>query len=403
MKHVQADFLTEVLTKVGHRYTRRGRLSGRMKVGTSLNHDQLQTLYHFFGISPVRVNSKEEVHIHFERALEDAPEPEWLERISAHLGYRLESEPQQEQSQVIQTLLARLRLGFPELTVLVDELAASPDALIRLLNKESELEVTTLCFQAAETIGFLLENKIPVTFSELGARFFHKSKLLRQGEARHLLLDWLSLYCPDSDRVENEEQIWATYHVYHDRLTVNALIYGPVVYTKNGKEFDWIYQLYKQGEAATLTWANLQNIEQINWKEPRQTSPRLICCENEAPYSRLIREQRGDCLLFTSGFPSSAVSRLYELLAPRAASCFHWGDTDPNGLYIAALLHSIYPLKLFRCDIETICRHLDYLLPLTKIQQQRGAAILSGNDRFPFHKELAFTLENGWLEQENWR
>lgn len=404
MKQAHPEYLTIILRKVAHRYKLRGRLSGVMKVGTSLDHEQLQILHNFFGIDPIRINKKDEVRIHFDYVLKNMQESELLEKISSHLDYRLLSVVELEQSHhAIETIITRLKLGFPNLTGVTETLAVAPESLVHLLKTENEQEATTLCFQAAETVLFLLKNTTPVTISELGARFFADSKRLRQGEARSLLLEWLNVYCPDLDTTEDEEQIWETFHVYHDRLTVNAVIYGPVVYTKKGKEFDWIYQLYKQGEAATITWANLQNIEKIRWQERERNPPRLISCENEAPYSQLIRQQKNDCLLFTSGFPGSAVRKIYELLAPQAASCHHWGDTDPSGLHIASILHLIYPLELYRCDIETVQRHREQLLPLSAKQQQRAMTILIQNYRFPFREELANTLEHGWLEQENWR
>jgi hypothetical protein len=403
MSQIQSAFLLEVLSKVARRYTQRGQLNGVMKIGTSLKHEQLQILYNFFGIPPIRINNKEEVRLHFAFALENAPESEWIKKISSHLGYKVQAASEQDPSQAIGTLINRLKLAFPDLEAITEKLDASQDDLKRMLKNETEANVTTFCFQAAEALRFLLGNKTPITISELGARFFNNSKLLRQGEARHLILRWLNVYCPDLDKGENEDQIWATYHVYHDRLTVNAVIYAPIVYTKNGKEFDWIFKLYEQGEAATISWANLQGIEKIQWKERIDNPPNLICCENEAPFSQLIRQKADDCIIFTSGFPGSAVCKIYELLGPQAAACFHWGDTDPNGLYIGSLLHSIYPLQLFRCGIETLRQHTQYLLPLSQKQEQRARFILQNNPHFPFRKELAYTLENGWMEQENWR
>ena len=85
--------------------------------------------------------------------------------------------------------------------------------------------------------------------------FFENSKVLRQGEARQLLLDWLA--CCYGLGQEEDAHIWSQVHVYHDRLTVNAVIYGPIVYKKNGMRFDWIARLYQQGEPATLSWSNL--------------------------------------------------------------------------------------------------------------------------------------------------
>jgi hypothetical protein len=141
----------------------------------------------------------------------------------------------------------------------------------------------------------------------------------------------------------------------------------------------------------------------MGWTEEATGTPRLISCENEAPFSRLIREKSTDCLLFTSGFPNSAVHKLYALLAPRARDCLHWGDTDPNGLYIASLLFAIHPLSLYRCDLATIKRHTGHLLPLTARQRERAQTILNTMEAFPFPDELACTLASGWMEQEIWQ
>lgn len=397
------DFLTEILNKAGRRYQKRGELRGVMKVGTSLSHLKIQHLHNFFGIEPVRINTKEEVRIHFDIMLRNAPESVWIERISSHLGRSLHPINQPKTEELTKTLLSRLHIAFPGLKTLLQHLQDCPDDLYRMLSAHSQQEVTKSCFQVAETVVFLLKNSSPITISELGARFFEHSKKLRQGELRSLLLRWLNLYCPELDIVEDEEQIWASYHVYHDRLSVNAVIYGPIVYTKNGKDFDWIFNLYQQGEAATVSWANLQGMTTMRWQGHTSQPPALICCENEAPFSQLMRRQANDAVLFTSGFPGSAVRKIYGYLAPQASSCFHWGDTDPNGLRIASILNSIYPLQLYRCNIETLRLHRKLLLPLTPKQKRVAEAILLHNHDFPFRNELNFTLESGWLEQESWQ
>jgi hypothetical protein len=116
-----------------------------------------------------------------------------------------------------------------------------------------------------------------------------------------------------------------------------------------------------------------------------------------------MRQKNNQCLLFTSGFPGSAVQKIYSLLAPQASTCYHWGDSDPAGLRIAAIMNSIYPLQLYRCDISTLQKHRPFLLPLLQKQKDICLNLLTRLPDFPFADELLFTLENGWLEQESWR
>lgn len=404
MSKADTDFLHTVLDKIARRYSRRGRLSGRMKLGTALDHATLARLHQYFGVAPLRINNKEETFLDFDRLLNEATQAQWLNRISRRLGRPLQAAASREIEQEAAVIISRLKLAFPELSLITDRLAdpqsRSHDQFFSLLKQKNARTLTDLAFQTARAVGFLLSNHDPITISELGARFFENSKALRQGEARQLLMDWLA-YCYGLGR-DADAHIWSHVHVYHDRLTVNAVIYGPVVYKKNGMWFDWIARLYQQGEPATLSWANLRGIEEMGWAEATVPS-RLISCENEAPFSRLIREKGRDCLLFTSGFPNSAVHKLYALLAPRARDCLHWGDTDPNGLYIASLLYAIHPLSLYRCDLAAINRHTGLLLPLTARQRERAQTILNTIEAFPFPDELAFTLASGWMEQEIWQ
>ena len=271
-----------------------------------------------------------------------------------------------------------------------------------MLTAKSEEAVNTCCFQTAEAVQFVLKNNIPITVSELGAKFLNDSKALRQGELRAIFLQWLRFLSIDNEMLDNDEDILASYHILNDRLTVNAVLYGPVIYEKNGKIFDWIYKLYSQGEAATIGWSNIYNVDQMYFQDMGDDPPDIICCENEAPFSQLMRQQNKQCLLFTSGFPGSAVQKIYKLLAPKAATCYHWGDSDPAGLRIAAIMNSIFRLQLYRCDLQTVKEHEPFLIPLTQKQKDICLHLLLTIPNFPFAEELMFTLENGWLEQESW-
>ena len=395
------SFLTDILGKIARKYERTGKLGGTIKLGTGLLHDQLQKLHQFFGVDPIRISRNEEVRLHLDRLLQQGSEPFWLTRIEEALGTTpLKHSPKFSQDEQNTTLLYRLRLAFPRLRDLVDYLAENPEEL-RGLRTGSASDTTNRCFQLAKTLQYLIDNTEPVTVSELGAQFFESSKALRQGELRTLLLRWLKLYLRDVYLSEDEDQLLENFHVYHDRLTVNAVLFGPVIYRKHGREFDWIYQLYKQGEAATLNWANLMEMENMSWRDRKDDPPQLICCENEAPFSQLMRQQPGNAYLFTGGFPNSAVCTIYRLLASQASRCLHWGDSDPNGLRIASILHALFPLQLYRCNIETLKRCEQFLLPLTDRQKCVARAMLTPGG-FPFQDELRFTLAQGWLEQEKW-
>jgi len=308
---------------------------------------------------PYGVNSKEEIRLIFKDLLQNGSESQWLEKIGDTLGYPLQPQPENNDTtnkEAATRILASLVLAHPELHLLFSVLQKDDSSIRSILSKNSEKKGKEQCFTMAAIISFLLHNTEPITVSDLGARFFKDSKSLRQGELRTLLIRWLRLFEAQSELLD-EIDLLANHHILHDRLTVNAVVYGPIIYEKNGKTFDWIYQLYQQGETATFGWSNLQDIDKIYWQKKGLSTPDLISCENEAPFSSLIHQKKNSCLLFSSGFPSTAVQKLYQLLAPLATQCYHWGDSDPAGLRIAAIMHKIHPLQLYRCDIFTLQQH----------------------------------------------
>lgn len=402
MSH-QEDLLQQILLKIARRYELKGRLGGTMKLGQAINSRELSKLHNFFGLSPIRVNAREEARLYFDKLLDSGTQEQWLDKIGDALGYVLTQKVNPKDDEHVEMLLERLRLAFPDLSELLQFLAEDGSTFERMLVTKGKEWISTTFFQIAETVQFVLTNNEPITISELGARFFSDSKALRQGELRALVVRWLRLLSPDCEMLEKDEDVWANYNLLNDRLTVNCVIYGPIIYEKDGKVFDWIYQLYEQGEAATVGWSNIHDIDTLYFHPDQNGQIDLICSENEAPFSQLMRQQPNQCLLFTGGFPGSAVQKLFALLAPQAANCYHWGDSDPAGLRIAAIMNSIHPLKLYRCDLATLQNLRFSLIPLSQKQKDICLQLLTTLPDLPFAEELLFTLENGWLEQESWR
>ena len=182
--------------------------------------------------------------------------------------------------------------------------------------------------------------------------------------------------------------------------SVPATIYGNLRYGKAGRRFDQIAAMAGLGEAAVLSLGNLRGVESI--EIPPETT--LITCENESPFAGLARACPPVIILYTQGFPNAAVCKLYRLIGgnSKCVRRLHWGDSDPAGLRIAAILHGIHPLELWRCDLKTLQRHRDRLKPLQPAARKGARTLLARDPTFPFAEELRFTIEQGWLEQEQW-
>ena len=97
------------------------------------------------------------------------------------------------------------------------------------------------------------------------------------------------------------------------------------------------------------------------------------------------------------------MKKVLELLKDKREFALHWGDSDFAGYYIASIINKIIPVRLWRCDIESLKTKKKKLIKiddpnkLYKIEQ-----FIIKNPGFPYRNELLFTMKNGWLEQENW-
>ncbi len=406
--HNQPD-LRLIMEKVCHRYAARLDLTGTMKVGQNLQRRTIHTLQATFSLDSIQITKKGEVRILFDRFFgsgNDLEKQPWIDSLHDSLGIP-KGDKKAEAQQIADSaaaLLDRLKLCQPSLVAVHKYLHANFKDVCNRIARRAEDDVETMYLQAGDIVAYLLKNQKITTFSDIGARFCNNSKSLRNTELTSLVRNWMAVMEDNGIEVERDsDEIWQRYHVVKDRLAVQAVIYGPLVYEKNSVQYDWIFQLWQAGEPAVLTWQNIVDIDRIEIIESsRSHCNTLQTCENEAPFTQLIRENSKDVLLYTNGFPSDSVMALYRLLAPAMTSCKHWGDSDLAGLQIAAMLHKVFPLELWRCDLLTLKRLTDSLLSLSEKQRLDTERFFTNNQDFIFYKELGFTLQNGWLEQESW-
>ncbi len=398
--------LRRFLVKICQRCRKRGALTGMMKLGQRLNRKELAALRALFGMQALSVTRSDEVRVSFDRYFKEmnpALVEEWIDGL--HLCLDLPrgdaAGEQYHKRREVELVLERLRLAFPELTALHHALAAETGSVGRFFSCNRETQANY--FKAAAITRFLLTNREPVTFSDLGARFCNDSKALRNTELSRLVAAWLLVMEQEQGSwPDAEDTVWDRHHVVRDRLSVQATVFGPLLYEKNNHTHDWIYKLWRAGEPATLSWANIAGIDRMFAAAADWPGNELITCENETPFGRMVRERRPGIIIYTCGFPNDAVLSLYRHIAPQAGSRRHWGDSDLAGLRIAAMLHAVHSLRLWRCDLANLQKQRNHMIALPEEQKKRIEQFLANHPGFPFSAELCFTLEHGWLEQESW-
>ncbi|VGO17599.1 hypothetical protein PDESU_06198 [Pontiella desulfatans] len=293
--------------------------------------------------------------------------------------------------------ILRLRLTHPHLDRIHDWLADAPE-IERLLARDPGKE--TLLLKLMETAIFLLREEQPTTLSKLGAMFFNDSKILRSGTPRKLLGGIMNARLGTEDTPGNREIALQQFGVIDNPATTTVTLFAPLELIRDGQPDRWIVERFIAGEPVTLNSYNLEGVEAISLRTGHES---VITSENAAPFYELVAERPKAILIYTGGYPNAAVCRLLRLLGEAGASCRHWGDTDPDGYLIAALIDRYIDTTLYRCTIDDVMRHKEHLKPLDSANSTRGRRILKTQPRFKFRQELQLTLDtNQWLEQERW-
>ncbi|MCF6176532.1 MAG: DUF2220 family protein [Victivallaceae bacterium] len=315
----------------------------------------------------------------------------WLQAVKSLLvDYRLK--PKLEQAEL---LLERLNISFAQYPVALELLYTKRQLIKRKITENGYRQAFEYYTLALQTVDFLKSNSTILSPAELGTKLCQDSKALRAGSA--ILNNIIELLAAELNCLPSEALNKCG--INDNKTAITVTVFGPFIYYRHGEHFDWINHLWQHGEAATLNAGNLQDIDAIELTTDFKT---ILTCENESPFNSLMRHKQLDkALVYTSGFPNSAVKQFITLLNNKI-NFLHWGDTDPEGLEIAAILNQIKPLQLYRCGAGEIERLKNYLIPLQGGKFKRAKKMLTAPE-FKFIAELEQTIKyNGWLEQESW-
>jgi hypothetical protein len=325
----------------------------------------------------------------------------WVKAIYDAVEIQFSMDLQYDTSDEFDIAVKRWKIMFPQLSELTQLLSQSQ------LPVKEQFEFWV---KAAQIVSFLLRNNDTLTLSDLGARCCNDSKALRSGELINTVADWIAFI--DTGLKVNNSQLDLSYKknirqqalenrgIVENRGSVSVTVYGPLLLEKRGQLIGHVKTLWGLGEAAILSLENLDDVE-INL--PPECL--IFTCENESPFSNLVRRKTSGIVIYTRGFPNSAVRRLYSLISSKYPSNgrFHWGDTDLAGLQIASILHGMAPLQLWRCDLQTVSDMKQSLIQLNETEKDKIRRFLDNNADFVFRDQLEFTLKHGWLEQERFQ
>lgn len=379
-----------------------------MTLGDKLHqHRDLAPLRRVFGHS-VRQTASAATRIdlaHFTERMSPEQREAWITALYAVLErQRLNRPAQRRQHYDTAQILQRWTLAFPGLPGFSDLLRNRSTFWRKQVARQGADAVQELLFLAGGTVRFLIRNQSPIGAAEVAAQCCGDSKALRRLELRNVIGDGLLAMADELPpyTAQQRDEAFKRCGVTENPTAIRVTLFGPIVYRKSGVTLDWIKSLWELGESATLTWENLDGISEMALAGPA-AQIRLVTCENETPFCRLQRELTDSVVIYTEGYPNTAVRRLLALLEPALGEAYHWGDTDLDGLRIASVIGGILPVRLWRCNLAALEPRRQDLIPLTPAQRQRSQQYLARHPDFRFAPELAFTVANGWLEQERWQ
>lgn len=232
-----------------------------------------------------------------------------------------------------------------------------------------------------------------ITLSELGAQCLNDSKALRTGRLRQALELLLRVRSDAADAPDRN--VLAEAGVIDNPYTTHAVVHAPFAYRpRSGSAWeDWPFRLWRQGEAAVLSWETVRRIGAVRFEEP---CAGLVTSENAAPFLRLVEGRVPG--VYTEGYPNAAVKTLLARFAEAGATAAHWGDTDLDGYRIAEQVGQCLPTRLHPLPANLPPGRFR---PLTPEQRVRTERYVAAHPDFPFRDELRLTLTRGWLEQEH--
>ena len=294
-------------------------------------------------------------------------------------------------------IFARLKLLMPDLTPLIDALAADEE-VVRFVSKAENRKDWKRLFQSLVERFSSPECGLVTTLSQLGSDWFGDSKKLRSGALRRQLVVILAILS-DMDR-EDERLVLEGALIVDNPYTSSVTFSLPVtLIMKDGAAFDYPSRYHKRRMAVQLPLETVVDIERVEWDAKPQT---ITTSENAAPFANMVAE--GGACVYTAGFPSLAVKIFLNKLSKSGSECVHEGDADLDGFRIAKEVGNCIRLKKVIASDVLKKASSDEGRELSPEQMKRTSAFLFNPkySDYEFADEIQSILKRGrWIEQES--
>ena len=294
-------------------------------------------------------------------------------------------------------VFARLKLIEPELTPLIDSLAANEEVARFVARSENRKDWKQLFLSFVKRSSGL-ECGLITTLSQLGSDWFGDSKKLRSGALRRQLVIIVAmLYDMDAD---DERLVLERASIVDNPYTSSVTFSLPVtLFMKDGAVFDYPSRYHMRRMAVQLPLETVVNIERVEWDVKPQT---ITTSENAAPFANMVA--KGVACVYTAGYPCLAVKVFLNRLSKSGPKCIHEGDADLDGFRIAKEVGNCIPLKdVVACDVLKVASS-EYGRELSAEQIKRASVFLSNlkYDDYEFADEIRCLIGRGkWIEQES--
>ena len=294
-------------------------------------------------------------------------------------------------------IFARLKLLEPDLTLLIDALAADEEVVRFVSKKENRKDWKRLFKSLIERFSSPKCGLI-TTLSQLGSDWFGDSKKLRSGALRRQLVVILAILS-DMD-IEEERLVLEGALIVDNPYTSSVTFSLPItLIMKDGAVFDYPSSYHTRRMAVQLPLETVVNIERVEWDVKPLT---ITTSENAAPFANMVA--KGAACVYTAGFPSLAVKVFLNKLSKSGSECVHEGDADLDGFRIATEVGNCIRLKKVVASDVLKKASLDAGRELTSEQMKRISAFLFNPkySDYEFADEIQSILKRGrWIEQES--